>query len=287
MEQEQEKGICRLSVVPMRKAPDDSSELVSQLLFGEHYTVLEIAVNGTWLKIENFYDGYQGWISKNQHYKIEDDYFEQINISDYKICLDTTASILYKKNLITILMGSILPISTNELFKMEEQLAFNGEAKSLSQRRDAEYLKKVAVKYQYAPYLWGGRSPFGIDCSGFTQMVYKICGYKLQRDSSQQVQQGQVIEHYDEIKPGDLLFFRNVVTEVFHVGIALDKNKIIHASGRVRIDILIEDGIINETTKRFTHKLVAIRRIIQTDERKQILAKERTDEDISGRYVSS
>lgn len=261
---EQEKGICRLSVVPMRRAPDESSEMVSQLLFGEHYSVVEIAASGTWLKIANYYDGYQGWISKNQHYRIEEDYYEQINISDYKICLDTTANILYKKSLITILMGSILPISTNELFKMEEQLAFNGEAKSLGQRRDAEFLKKVALKYKFAPYLWGGRSPFGIDCSGFTQLVFKMCGYKLQRDSSQQVQQGQVVENYDDILPGDLLFFENVVSEVFHVGIALDKNKIIHASGRVRVDILIEDGIINETTKRFTHKLVTIKRILTT-----------------------
>lgn len=259
---EQEKGICRLSMVPMRGAPADNSEMVSQLLFGEHYTVLEVAGNGTWLKIANFFDGYLGWISKNQHYKIEEEYFEQINISDYKICLDPTANILYKKNYIAILMGSILPISTHELFKMEEQLAFNGEAKSLSQRRDVDFLKKVALKYQYAPYLWGGRSPFGIDCSGFTQIVFKICGYKLPRDSSQQVLQGKEVPHYEEVNPGDLLFFRNVASDVFHVGIALDKNKVIHASGRVRVDILIDDGIINETTKRFTHKLTCIKRII-------------------------
>ncbi len=250
----------------MRRAPDDSSEMVSQLLFGEHYTVLELAVSGTWVKIANYYDGYEGWISKNQHYRIEHDYFEQINISDYKICLDTTANILYKKNLITILMGSVLPISTNELFKMEEQLAFNGEAKSLSQRRDVEFLKRMAMRYQYAPYLWGGRSPFGIDCSGFTQMVFRMCGYHLLRDSSQQVKQGQQVARYEEIQAGDLLFFRNIVSEGFHVGIALDKNKVIHASGRVRVDILIEDGIINETTKRFTHKLVAIRRVMASAE---------------------
>jgi len=249
----------------MRSAPADNSEMVSQLLFGEHYTVLEVAANGTWLKIANYFDGYQGWISKNQHYKIDEEYFDQINISDYKICLDTTANILYKKNLITIMMGSVLPISTHELFKMEEQLAFNGEAKSLSQRMDAEFIKKIAMRYQFAPYLWGGRSPFGIDCSGFTQLVFKMSGFKLQRDSSQQVHQGALVESFDEMQMGDLVFFRNVASDVFHVGIALDNNKVIHASGRVRVDILIEDGIINETTKRFTHKTTTIRRILKRE----------------------
>ena len=258
-----EKGICRLSVIPMRKAPSESSEMVNQLLFGEHYSVYEITADRSWLKIKCYYDDYEGWISGNQHYAISDEYFEQINNSDYKICLDLTSNILFKKHLINILIGSILPISTNELFKIEEQLAFNGEAKSQSQRRDYEFLKETALKYLNAPYLWGGRSPFGIDCSGLTQMIFKINGYKLKRDSSEQRLQGHKIDGMAKIIPGDLAFLENVKSKVFHVGMIMENNEIIHASGRVRIDKLNEEGIINKENGKLSHRLIELRRIIK------------------------
>src|SRR5690606_20867121 len=126
------KGICRLSVVPVRALASDQSEQVTQLLFGDHYTITETSENKKWHKIKIYYDDYEGWIDAKQHYSINNDYFEQINNSDYKITLDYTSSILFKKQVINILIGSVLPISTSELFKIEEQLAFNGEAKSLN-----------------------------------------------------------------------------------------------------------------------------------------------------------
>lgn len=259
---EQEYGICRLSVVPVRQTKSEKAEIVTQLLFGEHYWVT--GKRAGWIRIKNYFDGYEGWISANQHHPISLEYFEQINNSDCRISLDPSALILYKKQRLTILMGSVFPVTSNEMFRMEEQLAFDGESKTLSQKWPYEQLKGVALKYLGAPYLWGGKTPFGIDCSGFTQMVYKICGYKLKRDASEQSNQGIVIDNLDNAMPGDLIFCNNIVSGTRHVGILLDEGKAIHASGKVRIDPVGEEGIINEESNRLTHALTAIRRILKT-----------------------
>lgn len=160
-------------------------------------------------------------------------------------------------------MGSVLPIAHTELFDIEEQFAFNGESKSLGQRREYEFLRTVAYKYLNAPYLWGGKSPFGIDCSGFTQMVFKITGYKLRRDTTQQIIQGNEIDELAEALPGDLVFFQNEHNQIVHVGILLDDQKIIHASGYVRVDFLDERGIFNESKNTHTHRMAKIKRILR------------------------
>lgn len=254
-------GVCRLSIIPVRGEPNDKAELVTQLLFGDHYEVISISKDKKWVQIRIYFDQYEGWIDAKQHHIISKEYFEYFNRADFKITTDITSSILYNKNPIVIVMGSIIPISTSELFKMEEQFAFNGEAKSIGQKRDAEYLRSTSFRYLNAPYLWGGKSPFGIDCSGFIQMVYKINGYRLGRDASQQAKQGKAIS-YAETVPGDLAFFRNVEGKISHVGLILADNKIIHASGRVRIDQLTEEGIIHSETKALTHTFAHIRRIL-------------------------
>lgn len=255
-------GVCRLSIVSVRKDPQDVSEQITQLLFGDHYEVVEKTTDTKWLKIRIYFDQYIGWIDAKQHQPITKEYFNYINNSEYKITTDITSTLLFNKSQLTVLLGSIIPISTAELFKMEEQFAFNGETKNLGQKREFDYLKTIAQKYLNAPYLWGGKSPFGIDCSGFTQVVFKIAGYHLLRDAWQQSTQGKPIGKISEAKPGDLAFFLNKDGKITHTGIFLGGDKIIHASGKVRIDTLTYEGIINQETKTLTHNLSHFRRIL-------------------------
>src|SRR6478609_3684699 len=255
-------GICRLSVVPVRLEPADKGEMVTQLLFGDQYEVTQQSADKKWLKIKIHYDHYEGWIDEKQHHTISKDYFDYLDQAEFKITTDITTSILYHKSPQVILMGSMIPISSSELFKMEEQFAFNGEAKNVGQKREFEFLKNTAIKYINAPYVWGGKSPFGIDCSGFTQMVFKISGYNLFRDSWQQGNQGKSVKSFHEARPGDLAFFKNNDGKIVHVGILLNEDKIIHASGRVRIDHFNEEGILNLETKIYTHQFAHIRRIL-------------------------
>ena len=255
-------GVCRLSIVPLRAEASDKSELTTQLLFGDHYEVTDATKDRKWLRIRIDFDQCDGWLDAKQHHPVSREYFEYLNRAEFKITTDVTASLLYNKSPQIILMGSMIPISSSELFKMEEQFAFNGEAKNLGLKREYEYLKNVAIKYLNAPYLWGGKSPFGIDCSGFVQMVFKICGYRLFRNSWQQSNQGKSFRDIEQGKPGDLVFFKNAEGKVNHVGIMLEGDRIIHASGKIRVDHLNEEGILNLETKIYSHQFSHIRRIL-------------------------
>jgi gamma-D-glutamyl-L-lysine dipeptidyl-peptidase len=255
-------GVCRLSLVPVRKETADQSEQVTQLLFGEEYEVIDSTKDRKWLKIRIRFDRYEGWIDARQHHSISREYFDYITRAEFKITTDVTSSLLYNKNPLMILMGSVIPISSAELFRMEEQFAFNGEAKNIGQKREFEFLKNTALKYLNAPYLWGGKSPFGIDCSGFVQMVFRIAGYNLLRDASQQAHQGRAVQSYKESERGDIAFFQNSDQKIVHTGILFGDGKIIHASGKVRVDQISEDGIIHIENKTLTHHLAFIRRIL-------------------------
>ena len=198
------KGICRLGVVPMYEKPSYEATLFSELLFGEHYEVLNS--DKEWYKIKLVFDGSEGWIHQNQHFSISDAYFEQINLSDYKVCTDISGTIFFQKKYVNILLGSILPISSNELFKMEEQIAFNGESKSLSQRRDFDYLKEVVEKYRHASYKKGGKTAFGIDEAGFIQQTFKLCGYTLPRTIQEQLKKTEERKDLASLEEGEIVY---------------------------------------------------------------------------------
>jgi hypothetical protein len=255
-------GISRLSVVPIRAEASDAAEMISQLLFGEHYSVMEVSLNQQWLRIVNAFDNYEGWIDLKQHSKISPEYFDQINNTEYKICTNHTSEILYGRNVIPITLGAILPILNNPLFTDQEKFAFNGDAKSLYQKWNVDQLVSLSKKYLNSPYLWGGKSPFGIDCSGFTQVVFRVAGYQLPRDSKDQILKGKEVK-FDQLEPGDLAFFTNKSGKMNHVGIVLADHQVIHASGRVRIDQLDAQGIFSIEQNAYSHNLFKIKRILR------------------------
>ncbi|WP_047547622.1 C40 family peptidase [Psychroserpens sp. Hel_I_66] len=246
-------GICNLSIVPLRIEPSDSTELVSQVLYGEIFKVLEQRKN--WSRIRLAFDKYEGWIDNKQYFEITEDVYKKIKLEEHVLSTDLVEYIQdYDHNLYTIPIGS----SLNGLSVLNH--SFDGHSRTL--KNDKSNLIKTAFIYLNSPYLWGGKTPFGIDCSGFTQMVYKLNGYKLLRDASQQATQGQALSFIEESEPGDLAFFDNNEGNITHVGIIMEDNYIIHAHGKVRIDRLDHSGIYNVDSKLHTHKLRVIKKII-------------------------
>lgn len=246
-------GICNLSLVPLRAEASDLSEMVSQVLYGEHFKILESRKK--WSRIRLAFDSYEGWIDNKQFTTIsETDYFNFENIQ-LKFSSDLVDVLTDSNNqLFSICLGSTISASAF--------LQHHFEGKSISEILPKEHLIETALLYLNTPYLWGGKSPFGIDCSGFTQMVYKLNGYKLLRDASQQATQGEALSFIEESEPGDLAFFDNDEGKITHVGIIMKDNYIIHAHGKVRIDRLDHSGIFNYDVRNHTHKLRVIKRII-------------------------
>ena len=257
-----EKGLCRLNIVPVRAEGKESSELVTQLLFGDHYTVLKEAGKGEWLHIRIHFDGYEGWINSRQHHVISEEFFEELSNREYQACGEVCSRLVLQGEVVHIVFGSLLPLTGNELFDLSESVKYGGKRLPVRKIRDFTVLKEIAFQYINSPYLWGGKTPFGIDCSGFVQMVFKLCGYALKRDASQQARQGKTIPSLAQAKAGDLAFFSNAQGKVVHVGIVLEESKIIHASGQVRVDRLEERGIFNEGKARYTHQLCLIKRYV-------------------------
>ncbi|MFD2909124.1 NlpC/P60 family protein [Flavobacterium ardleyense] len=251
-------GICNLAIVPLRAEASDKSEQVSQLLFGEHFKIIEATAK--WSQIELDFDGYIGWIDNKQFHPITEEQYAFLKDAPIVLNADLIEYISTPNNyLLPIPLGSSLSFLENEEINTSK---FSFDGMKVCGTKPKSELVKTAFMYLNAPYLWGGKSPFGIDCSGFTQMVYKINGYHLLRDASQQATQGEPLSFIEESEPGDLAFFDNDEGNIVHVGIMMEDNYIIHASGQVRIDRLDHLGIYNADTNRHTHKLRVIKKII-------------------------
>jgi hypothetical protein len=231
----------------------DASEMITQVLYGEHFKILEIRKK--WSRIRLAFDGYEGWVDNKQYLKISEEDYSNIDERQLKLSSDLVDVVSTSENqLLSVCFGS--NVSATDFLK------HRFEGKFISEILPKKHLVETALLYLNSPYLWGGKTPFGIDCSGFTQMVYKLNGYALLRDAGQQATQGEALSFIEESEAGDLAFFDNDEGTITHVGIIMEDNYIIHAHGKVRIDRLDHSGIFNYEVRDHTHKLRVIKRIV-------------------------
>ncbi len=237
----------------MRRENSHECELVSQLLYGDCFIIL--SEKNEWLQIKSLDDSYTGWVNNNQVKEISKINAEKITFDDK---IFSTRLIDYietdENKLSSIVLGSNIGACKYFGHKYD-----NPKNKKTNTKQN---LIKVASLYLNSPYLWGGKTPFGIDCSGLTQMIYRINGYRIPRDANQQSEFGDTLSFIDESEPGDLAFFDDKEGKITHVGMLLENNYILHAHGRVRIDGIDQTGIFNMEKQKHSHKLRIIKKII-------------------------
>ncbi len=243
-----------VSVAPLRKEALHSSEMISQLIFGECVIITDVTKD--FYKVKSLFDNYEGWCSKKQLQTVDESFCQQNHTS---VTTQPITKVMYNHYEMLLSSGSFIGAVKNNILEIEN-------LKFLFQENDVQHtttdIKSLLFSYINVPYLWGGKTIFGIDCSGFVQQVFKMLGIVLHRDAYQQAEQGKAIGFLQEAKMGDLAFFDNEENKITHVGILLNEAQIIHASGSVRIDTIDNAGIINSTTNERTHQLRLIKRIL-------------------------
>lgn len=237
-----EKAVCRVMTAPVRKEPKEQAEMVTQILYGEMLDVLE--AGKYWSRIKMHFDGYEGWVDSRQVKPISDEELENRKVTT-----------------ITENFQSVIMKDGRTLLSMGSEVEFPAVASERSHDL-RESIVLTAKELLNIPYLWGGRSFFGVDCSGLVHLVYKVNGIALPRDSHDQAEVGSPLSFIEESQPGDLAFFENSEGQIIHVGIMLENQKIIHCSGKVRIDELDSTGIFNKEINEHTHKLRFVKNVI-------------------------
>jgi hypothetical protein len=252
-------GICTLALVPLRLEQAHRSEMVSQVLFGELFEILEEQAD--WTLIRLLETNYLGWIQNGQFQEL-DDLDRQHYLSGKPTIVGRAGGVLFTDTAqFQLCHGTKLYLNAeSKVNLLPLTLTYQGSINSLSKNQFESEVMQLARSYENTPYLWGGRSQWGIDCSGFSQLIYSCFDLSLPRDAYQQAEMGQTVDFVSEIRVGDLAFFDNAEGRITHVGIMLDRDTIIHASAKVRVDRMDTEGIFNVEQNRYTHKLRIVKR---------------------------
>lgn len=247
-------AVCCVPVAPVKIEPDHRSEMVNQLLFGE-CCIITVAEKDGWIKIINQFDAYTGWCRQSHVEEIDE---LQYDAAATKLTADWVNEIDYNGSVMYLPFGSSLTANSHN-----NGVHYAGNVWDMaSAKHNADTIKQVAFKFLNTAYLWGGKSVFGIDCSGFTQSVYKFLNIALLRDAQQQATQGELVGFLQEAHCGDLAFFDDEDGHIIHVGILLSETEIIHAAGKVKIDKIDNAGIIDADTGVRSQRLRIIKRYV-------------------------
>jgi hypothetical protein len=250
--------------VPVRAEPSDKAEIVTQLVFGDCYSI--VLTQGNWMQVRIAADQYVGWADLKQHTPVTPEYLAAWQAHEHPRSLDVVQVVSNATTRIPVTLGARLPFFDGMTLRLGDKTYFyNGAATNpLNSAPDKRLalLLRAGQLFLKSPYLWGGRTLFGVDCSGLMQQLYGLIGVQLPRDAFQQIDHGQVVHFVSQTKPGDLAFFDNAEGRIVHVGMLLDDQQILHASGEVRIDPLDHNGIYNRQRQKYTHKLRLIKRLL-------------------------
>lgn len=251
-------GICNLSVIPLRATHTHRSEMVNQVLFAEKFEIL--LEEKDWVHVRLFDTNYEGWLQRGQFISLSENQWKNIS-EDHHFVVDITGGTAFSYDRkVDLIPGTKIPNSLLQQQYSDFPYRIEGNLRQPNVADFESEFPQLIDYYHNSPYLWGGRTQVGIDCSGLSQTIYNHFGLQLPRDAYQQAEQGKVVDFLSEIKPGDLAFFDNEEGRITHVGVMMDTETIFHASANVRIDKMDLEGIYNKDQNRYTHKLRIVKR---------------------------
>lgn len=255
-------GFCNIPYIPVRKSPSDREEMITMILFGEAFEILTQGVNN-WHYIQTHSDSYKGWIfDRNIEALIAN---ENFTVRNEHLVSSPFAEIRSMDSVLYLGFGSrIVNLQQNQHFELlNKKYLISEDLLPVDEHRSFDQVVSLILKLSGTPYLWGGKSSYGFDCSGFVQTVFRLVNHKLPRDAYEQEMMGKTIKDIETTKAGDLAFFKDIKGKINHVGIIIEPGKIIHASQYVRVSKIDNKGILKDNQRgRYSHELASIKRIL-------------------------